>query len=311
VEKGYFFPEIPTVVSAQQLSIMLEVGGDPKPGNVTEKMGFSDLDYDDFVLSAVSVGKPLAEWYGEARRRHEAGMLVGGTWGGALLDTTKRAMRGRSNAIFGTLLMGIPLGIGASLSGTRNEIVPMANKLVEESDVADSLDFKRAVDVCHIGGLSHQYMDGGARDLDLLNPGFEDRIREGEVTLGNLLALSTDYDLIAAEVTGEYPITRKHAPLYLGLLGDFQDPVKASGLLYCTLLSKYPDTLVTRKAGREESERVRGMAELAMELDPYSEAWNQSMKDLDLYLRKRDLNPGTLADIASASIFLALLGTGD
>jgi triphosphoribosyl-dephospho-CoA synthase len=311
VGKGYLFPEIPTVVSAQQLSIMLEVGGSPKPGNVTEEMGFSDLDYDDFILSAVNVGKTLAQWYGEARRRHEAGINLGGVWGGALLGSSKKAMRGRSNAIFGTLLIGIPLGVGASLSHNRTEIVPMANGLVGESDVADSLDFKRAVDVCRIGGLSHQYMNGRAGDLDLSNPGVEGRIVEGEVALENLLALSTDYDLIAAEVTGNYPITRKHAPLYLQLLGEFQDPVKASGLLYCTLLSKYPDSLVARKAGREESERVRGMAELAMELDPYSEAWTESMKDLDLYLRKRDLNPGTLADIASASIFLALLGTGD
>jgi triphosphoribosyl-dephospho-CoA synthase len=311
VGKGYLFPEISTVVSTQQLSIMLEVGGDPKPGNVTEKMGFSDLDYDDFVLSAISVGGTLSEWYGEARRRDETGMGMGGIWGGALLGSSKEAMRGRSNAIFGTLLVGIPLGIGASLSVSQTEILPLAHRLVEESDVADSLNFKRAVDVCQIGGLSHQYMRGETSDLDLSSPGFEGRIEDGEVTLRDLLKRSTDYDLLSTEVTGKYPIIRKHAPLYLQLLGDFEDPVKASGLLYCTLLSEFPDSLVARKAGREESERVRGMAEIAMELDPYSDAWTESMVDLDLYLRKRDLNPGTLADIASASIFLALMGVGD
>jgi triphosphoribosyl-dephospho-CoA synthase len=311
VGKGYLFPETSTIVSTQQLSIMLEVGGTPKPGNVTEKMGFSDLDYDDFVLSAISVGGTLSDCYNEARRRSEDGMGLGGVWGSALLGSSKEAMRGRSNAIFGTLLVGIPLGIGASLSVSRTEIVPLAIRLVKESDVADSLNFKRAVDICQIGGLSHQYMRGETSELDLSNPGFEDRIEKGEVTLRDLLTKSTEYDLLAAEVTGKYPIIRKHASLYLQFLDDFQDPAKASGLLYCTLLSEYPDSLVARKAGREESKKVRVMAELAMELDPYSDAWTKSMNDLDLYLRKRSLNPGTLADIASASIFLAMLGAGD
>ena len=69
---GYLFPEIATVVSTQQISIMLEVLGEPKPGNVTGKKSFHDLAHEDFIRAAISIRDPLAAGYEEARQRSEA-----------------------------------------------------------------------------------------------------------------------------------------------------------------------------------------------------------------------------------------------
>ena len=309
--RGYLFPEIPVVVTAQQASIMLEICGEPKPGNVSEGKPFPDLSHEDFIYSAISVWEPLCDGYGKARRRDDDDEHLGGVFGSTLLSSAREAMSNRSNSIFGTLLVGIPLGVGACLSRKAGDIVPNARRLVAESDVEDSLNFGRAIEVCHVGGLEHQFIREEAVEMDLNRPDFDAVIERNGVRLGELLSLSTGYDLLADELTGGFQITSRYARVYLDLLRELHDPGRASGALFCTLLSRYPDTLVARKAGTEEAERVRGMAEEAMELDLGSTSWRESMENLDGYLRGKGLNPGTLADITSVSIFLALLDPGN
>ena len=48
-----------------------------------------------------------------------------------------------------------------------------------------------------------------------------------------------------------------------------------------------------------------------MEIELFSEEWLSQMKELDETLRVRDLNPGSLADLTAASIFMALLRATD
>ena len=308
--RGYLFPEIPVVVTAQQVSIMLEVCGEPKPGNVSVGNAFPDLTHEDFLYSAISAWDPLLAGYEEARRRVAEDKQLGGVLGNTLLSSARETMSGRSNSIFGTLLLGIPLGVGACLSREAGEILPNARRLVAESDVEDSKSFRRAVEVCRVGGLAHPYIRGKAGEMDLNRPDFDAVIERKSVRLGELLSLSAGYDLLANELTGGFQVTSRYARVYLDLLRELRDPGRASGVLFCTLLSRYPDTLVARKAGIEEAERVRSMAEEAMEMDLDSVSWHKSMEVLDGYLRGKGLNPGTLADITSASIFLALLGPG-
>lgn len=306
----YLFPEISSIVSAQQMSVLLEVTGEPKPGNVTRHKPFSEISYDDFLFATVSVEEPLRRSYESARQGYESGDGVTRLWGRALLDSSRRAIQGRSNTIFGTLLVEIPLGLGAALAERGDGIVREADKIVKASGVEDSVAFVRSAHQCGIGGLSHSAFRNSSDGLDLSDPGIENRIMEGQIGLSRLLAPSVKYDLLASELLGGFRIVAHQASEYIRWLGELKDPNRASAAVFVSLLSTYPDSLIARKGGRDVSEEIRSRAEQAMKLEIFSPKWLNEMESLDEFLRERDLNPGTLADLTAASIFLALLGEG-
>lgn len=154
----------------------------------------------------------------------------------------------------------------------------------------------------------HEDLTGSASALDLNMPGIEEKIMRRGIVLRELLSLSQEYDLLAAELLTGFKIIQKCAGKYIKELRRLGDPNRASAMIFCSLLSNHPDSLIRRKAGEEVAEEIRSRAEESMRLLAFSPQWIRAMKDLDESLRRRDLNPGTLADITAASIFLALLG---
>ena len=308
LSRSYLSPRLQSIVSAQQMSILLEVSGEPKPGNVTRHNAFPEMSHDDFVFAAASIQEPLTRSYERARTAHSRGKALCGLWGKALLDSCKRAMSGRSNTIFGTLLVEIPLGLGASVAGTGGSIVQEAAGIIQASDFRDSLAFVKAIRICMVGNLSHPAFVRSAEALDLEDPSTEDQIRESKMTLKRLLVPSAGYDLLASELVGGFPIIDKYALEFVGWLRKLEDPIKASAATYCSLLARYPDSLIRRKAGAEVAEEIRTRADRTMRWPPFSAKWVEGMEGLDEDLRRMDLNPGTLADLTAASIFLALLG---
>lgn len=306
----YLFPRILDVVLAQQASIFLEVRGDPKPGNVMKERPFPEISYEDFVSAAVSIGPPLESSYGKAREQHRRGGGLSGRWGSSLLAASLASVENRSNTIFGTLLLEIPIGLGAISARGIPDILPIARRVVEESDVEDALQFVRSARACRIGGLEHRLLDGAARELDISGPRAEEEIGNRGATLFDLLKLSARYDLLSRELVSGFPLVVECSSRYVSLLRELGRPERASSALYCSLLSSELDTLISRTAGPEEAGEVRRRAAEAMELEVFSPGWIQAMGNLDRDLRSRDLNPGALADITAASIFAALLGIG-
>jgi triphosphoribosyl-dephospho-CoA synthase len=161
--------------------------------------------------------------------------------------------------------------------------------------------------LCGIGGLSHSSFDESPGALDLRDPGIQETVREKVVGLADLLRPSAGYDLLASELLSGYAIVREQSVEYLRWLGELEDPGKASAAVFGTLLGLYPDSLIARKAGQETAEKVRARAEGIMGSRVFTPEWTSGMRALDRDLRRRDLNPGTLADLTAGSIFLAIL----
>ena len=304
------FSRVSEVVVAQQFSVFLEVCGDPKPGNVMRGKPFLEISHDDFLQAAASIEEPLEARYGKAREIHATGESLSGAWGSTLLAAALASVAGRSNTIFGTLLVEVPLAIGAVTAGETRDILPLAAQLVEESGAEDALALIESARACRIGGLQHDLLDGAARRFDITAAGVADEIRKEGATLLDLLSLSAPYDLLSRELTRGYTLVRENAPRYVKFLRELGTPERASSAVYCGLLSSELDTLVARKAGEDVAEEVRRRAREAMKLGIFTPEWVQSMGRLDLSLRSMDLNPGTLADLTAASIFAALLGAG-
>ena len=308
MSRSYLLPRVESIVSAQQMSILLEVSGEPKPGNVTRHRAFPEISYDDFAFAAASIHEPLTRSYERARATASRGRALRGLWGKALLESCRKAMSGRSNTIFGTLLVEIPLGLGASVVASGESMTQKAASIVHASDFSDSLAFVKSIRVSMVGNLAHPAFMPSDEALDVEDPLVEEQIRESKVGLERLLAPSAGYDLLASELVGGFPIISRYASEFVAWLRKLEDPIKASAVTYCSLLAKYPDSLIRRKAGVGVAEDIMGRAERTMRWRPFSAKWIQGMEGLDEELRSEDLNPGTLADLTAGSIFLALLG---
>ncbi len=301
------FPDLAEIVSALQMSIVLEVNGYPKPGNVTRHGPFEEIAYEDFLCAASSLRTPLVSGFAAARQDFVKGHRPSGIWGRMLLGSAEKAMRGRSNTIFGVLLLEIPLGIGAAIAEETDHVLEKARQVVADSTPEDSVCFVRATRKSGVGGLEHGGLDTEARRYDLNHPDIEARLRADSITLEDLLSLSAGYDILARELTQGFPVTELYSRRYLEWVAELKDPRRACSAVFCSMLSTYADTLIGRRAGREVAESVRSEAERIMELELFSDSWLSRMLGLDEYLRERDLNPGSLADLTAASIFIALL----
>lgn len=75
---------------------------------------------------------------------------------------------------------------------------------------------------------------------------------------------------------------------------------------FLTLLSKVPDTLISRKYGEEEASTVSESAKTL--LNEYGEEYfDKDLNYFDDYLYENNYNPGTTADLTAASIMLSYL----
>jgi triphosphoribosyl-dephospho-CoA synthase len=75
---------------------------------------------------------------------------------------------------------------------------------------------------------------------------------------------------------------------------------------YLTLLAALPDTLIARKLGRAEAERIsRRAAEVRRGGPRELTAFDRELRD-----ERNTRNPGTTADLTCASIFAVILEDG-
>jgi triphosphoribosyl-dephospho-CoA synthase len=119
-------------------------------------------------------------------------------------------------------------------------------------------------------------------------------VQQEEYTLLKLFEMSSPWDSIASEWVHGFPITLSGA-------GDLSAGTSILRL-YMKVLAEYPDSLIRRKYGIKTAERVSERAKELVEnfsLD--------RIRKWDHELFSHGINPGTTADLVSASIFVALM----
>jgi triphosphoribosyl-dephospho-CoA synthase len=110
--------------------------------------------------------------------------------------------------------------------------------------------------------------------------------------------------MIAKEWSQFFRITLYESlPLLDRLSHGLEDLEEAIVMTFLYLLSKYPDGLIVKKAGREKAEEVRAMAQQVYGGVVKSGTADPLLINLDELLRRDGnlLNPGTTADLVSAA----------
>lgn len=273
------------VAQAAQIACLLEVSAD-KPGNVTRHKDFWDLQHEDFLLSAVAIGPAIRE----AKEK-----TVGETILTAIRDTLRFVA---SNTNLGIVLLFAPLAKAYGPGELRENL----REVLASLTVDDARKAYQAIRLSKPGGM------GRLENYDI-------REEEVDITLREAMWLaSKDRDSIAKEY-----VTNFESTFELGYPCLMKYWVESHKLLdsivqtYLTILTEVPDTLIKRTNGPAIAEDISQRAKKALKLGGvFSAQGRKAVREFDRFLREEEdgLNPGTTADLVTASLFVALLKGG-
>ena len=285
------------IAGRAHLACVLEATA-PKPGNVSPGRPFADMRYEDFLLSAEAIARPL-----EGAGRRPLGETI-------LLAVESTASRTRANTNLGIVLLLAPLARAAvglldlppapeRDRRLRNLRAAVAGVLADTT-VDDARKTYRAIRIANPGGL------GTAEEQDVT--------AEPTVTLLEAMRLAADRDGIAREYATTFATTFETAvPALLRARRDSLHWRDAVVETYLTIVAAGPDTHVARRGGKRLAGEVARMARAALAAGGVrSDAGRRAIDAMDDSLRDPAnlANPGTSADLTAAAIFVTMVVRG-
>lgn len=253
-----------------QLAMMLEVCAYPKPGNVDRCHDYSDTRLEHFLASAILCRPALEEAErGEGR--------IGEIIRHAVQQTGSHA---GGNTHFGAFILVIPLVYGGDIPGALDA--------VSRTDVSDAVAFYRAFALTAVRTYETDA-------IDVNDPAALDLLRDREMTLLDVMHHSAKNDMVAREWVTGFPLTRRGADL-LKTFGPGRDAIVK---MFVTLLATEPDTFVVKKHGLAVAQRTLARARQVLD-------GSLAIETLDEECIREGVNPGSIADITIAAIYVAL-----
>lgn len=279
VDEMRMFKDAFEAAESAVLSMFLEVSATPKSGNVDRGHDFPDMRYEHFLLSAL---RSYPVFLKAARREQNIGELI--------LEAVKRSSaRTGKNIHFGSFLLLIPLVY--SWEGNAGDITSKAVSSIKNTEWRESVAVLEAYNL-----LGARVMVAG--QLSLKNKSTEEALREEKLNIYQWMLRAPPKNIIAQELTTGYKHSLRGSELLTRFMKQENDINSAVVLTYHTLMSELPDPLIISKHGEDVAEEVMERAGHALE--------EKSFEDLDEEFIFRGINPGTIADLISSSIFLAL-----
>lgn len=272
------------VAQVVQLSCLLEAST-PKPGNVSFRRAFPDMDYLDFVKSAVAIGPVVT------RAAQEPVGLV-------ILQAVQEVRRWtQANTNLGTILLLVPLARAACLGGGLRQRL---SEVLRGLTVEDARWTYEAIRLANPGGL------GRVEAQDVWNT--------PTVTLREAMRLAAERDAVAREYVTDYAITFQVGVPSLREARSKGLPLPTAVVFaFLCILSEVPDTLIARKRGLQEArEASRKARAILAQGDLESRQAQAQLRALDRWLRRcgNARNPGTTADLVCATLFAVLWEDG-
>ena len=306
------------IVEWSQFALLLDILT-PKPGNVHRYRDHPDTHILHFAASISRLGYPLynaAKWGYALRTENnlpsQLGML--------LKNATQAAMEPHGkNTLLGTNMLLIPLvaAAGFDLPETHPTVIRIRQhltRILHETTVDDAVELVRALQIASPGGAIPKTAEWTSqpRALDFQSPHTIDLIRRERYTLLDLQRLAATYDAIAEEYITDFGYTFETLyPQFNKALNHHEHLEDAVLATYMWALSQRPDTFIQRKAGIDTANKIMQEAKtLYTRLQKLpTTRWLKEIAPFEEALRAEGsrLNPGTTADLLSASIFLALL----
>ncbi|ADZ09327.1 triphosphoribosyl-dephospho-CoA protein [Methanobacterium lacus] len=292
------------IAKTAQIASVLEVSGYPKPGNVHRTQDFSDMVFEDFLISGVVIGNimkkaaKLGQIHG-SNSREMSQIEVGKLIKEAVVETDKWI---KNNTNLGIIMLLTPISAAAGMSDEIDELQYSVDEILRATTPQDAVDLYEAINIAEAGGMGVQ------DDLDVSNDNAKAELIEKNINMFDVLDLSSQWDMLANELTRTMPITFELGyPTFKEVRKD-HGINKATVQTFLTILSIYPDTLIARKYGLETAQEVSVDAGLIIkEGGALTDNGMDMLMEFDNDLVKKKLNPGTTADLTASSVMVALL----
>jgi triphosphoribosyl-dephospho-CoA synthase len=237
------------------------------------------------MTSAVAIGPAL---------RDAAQRPVGDTILRAVRDTQRFVS---TNTNLGMLLLLVPLARAAGRPHP-NGLRAAVGEVLRALTVDDARHAFEAIRLAAPGGLG----DSDVHDV---------HAAEVRVTLLEAMRAARGRDAVAREYVTDFEITFETGYTALCCFLDeghrFADAVVQTAL---TILAQVPDTLIVRKEGLTTAREVSQQAARVLQAGgAFSREGRQALEAFDRSIRDEEhrLNPGTTADLTTASIFVLLV----
>ena len=268
-----------------QFACILEVLA-RKAGNVHPGSAFADATIVDFLLSAQAIAPALG-------RATELGL--GAT---VLAATQATQLVTATNTNLGILLLLTPLVLASTVSSSPSpaQLRTGTTTILAQTTVADSEAVYAAIRLVAPGGL------GTAKEQD---------VRElPTLPLTEIMRLAADRDLVARQYASGFAevFDIGHAGLSEALAAGqaLEDAILTMQL---RLISELGESLIRRKVGPAIEEEARRRAAAVLDSGwPQEPRSKPAFLDFDAWLRADGhcRNPGAVADLVTASLFVAL-----
>jgi triphosphoribosyl-dephospho-CoA synthase len=264
-----------------QLACIWEVAA-RKPGNVSRTHDFADTTLVDFLASAAVIA-PVLE------------LAIGRSVGETVLAGVRATRRVvQSNTNLGILLLLAPLAAVPRAESLRAG----TKRILEQLDIEDARTVYEAIRLAAPGGL------GKTAQQDVRS--------EPTIGLRDIMRLAADRDLIARQYVNNFAdVLDIGAPVIQGRLGSGDSLEWAIIYGHLRFMATYPDSLVARKCGGRIANEIQTRAKriLDAEWPPSTDSQHtNAINQLDDWLRAdgNKRNPGTSADLVTASLFVLL-----
>jgi triphosphoribosyl-dephospho-CoA synthase len=263
-----------------------------KLGNVHPNASFHDLNYGHFERASAAIGQAIDEMDSAS-----VGLLV--------LEATRKMMQVvETNTSLGTILLIAPLvvawreasgspGLQGNVEARSVAIQASLPGVLSRLDASDSEQIYQAIRTSQAGGL-------GARDTMDVNGQAPMRIQDA-------MQLASAWDDIALQYSTNFDLVFRMAQRLWHekrASVSWQDAVRQIQL---ELLSERVDSLIARKRGIEYACEIQSRAKSVLHSGEYgSPGFESAWLELDHEMRDGNHrgNPGTIADLIAAALFL-------
>jgi triphosphoribosyl-dephospho-CoA synthase len=252
----------------------------PKPGNVHAFAAGHRMTAVQFELSAAAAAAPIAQ----------AGARVGARIDAAVAATLAAV---GVNTNLGIILLCAPLAAAAERSST--DLRSAVATVLDELDIEDARRSFSAIVRAAPAGL------GRVERHDVFAP--------PTITLRQAMAAATDRDRIAHQyVSGFADVFEIGEPNLQRALTTAPHPRWATLAVYMGFLAAFPDSHIARKHGLELARAVQDEA-VRFHQRLRSPGLLDDLLAWDGELKRKDINPGTSADLTVATLFAHRLST--
>ncbi|MCP8314444.1 MAG: triphosphoribosyl-dephospho-CoA synthase [archaeon] len=319
------------IMMAAQLASALEVSGTPKPGNVHRNADFIDTRFEHYLAGSIAIGPHIRDVALKGIRagldRIKLNEIRIGKHIKEAIHEVKLWHKG-GNTHLGIILLFIPLAASAGFMMAKFGKIEPDGLRSTLSKIIKATTFQDAIDVCDAILESSASALGrleAKATLDLMNIDIKRKIVEQKLSLYELMKVSSEWDNVAKELTTGMKISFNLG--YKTLLDVYEktgDINIATVHTFLTILAKYPDTLIARKAGLKHTQDIREAVKIGLiEAKKFSRKaerilrlgglismnGKRALNRFDKKLRdpKNKFNPGTTADIVASSLMIAIL----